>query len=115
MTFDPIFTGGLLAKHYICEVITATGTFMTCNPNTLYFSADSSFSFRLTNKLDPSQSKTVNWDVRFRVVQIDSAIIAEIDRLIGEIDAGIVDMHTGATSTGVTSDVGNLLLQQSHT
>ncbi len=65
VTFDPIFTGSFLSKNYICEVITATGTLTTCNPNTLYFSTGSSFSFHLTSKVDPSQSRTVSWVVRF--------------------------------------------------
>lgn len=115
MTFDPIFAGGLLAKNYICEVITATGTLTTCNPNTLYFSSDTSFSFRLTSKSDPSHSRSVSWDVRFTVPQNNIAISTDIDNLIGEINTGIVDIYSGTTSTGTIKDSNILLLQQSNT
>lgn len=112
MTFDPIFTGGLLEKNYICGVITATGTLTTCNPNTLYFSTGSSFSFRLTSKVDPSQSRMVSWDVRFSVLQNSTSIGLEIDGLIGEINAGIIDIYTGMTNTGAIQDPNSLTLQQ---
>ncbi len=91
VTFDPIFTGGLLAKNYICEVITATGTLVTCNPNTLYFSADSSFSLRLTSKSTPSQSRTVSWGVSFTIVQHKSST-----------GGNIGTSSTWFTSTGTT-------------
>lgn len=64
-TFEPIFTTGFVSKNYVCEVITQTGSQNTCNPNTLYFPTDGYLIFRLTSKVDPSQSRTVRWDVKF--------------------------------------------------
>ena len=121
VTFDPIFTGGLIAKNYICEVITATGTFATCNPNTLYFSTDSSFSLRLTSKSVPSQSRTVSWGVSFTVVQHNSSTGGNIGT--GTVWSGSWASETsgwqgsGITSTGTTdSDTTNSgILQQSYT
>ena len=101
MTFDPIFTGWLLARDYICEVITATGVLTTCNPNTLYFSTDSSFALRLTSKLDPSQSRMMRWDVRFIVVQMSSSTGWIIATLSGASDNS-ESQSTGAIYPGTT-------------
>ena len=130
VTFDPIFTGGILAKNYICEVITATGTLATCNPNTLYFSADSSFSLRLTSKLVPSQSRTVSWGVRFTVAQDNSSTGGNIGissswfTSTGTTRSGSWASETSESvqsrawewqGTGVTQDLSTPTLQDSST
>lgn len=101
VTFDPIFTGGLLAKNYLCEVITATGTLTTCNPNILYFSTDSSFSFRLVNKSDPSQSRTVTWGISF-IARQDNSLTGSISSTGGVIDTGVTNTGTTSSSSGIT-------------
>ena len=65
VSFEEIFTGSFLAKDYICEMITGSGTLTTCNPNTLYFTENSSFGFRLTSKKDMSKMKSHYWDIIF--------------------------------------------------
>jgi hypothetical protein len=52
-------------RDYVCEIITGSGTLTTCNPNTLYFTENASFGFRLTSKKNPSKMKSQYWDVVF--------------------------------------------------
>ncbi len=75
MTLDPIFTGAFLAKNYTCEVITDTGSIMSCNPNTLYFSTGGSLGIRLTSKIDQSQSRGISWDIIFGSVETQSLVV----------------------------------------
>ncbi len=75
ITFDPIFTGWLLMKDYICEVITESGSSTTCNPNTLYFSTGSLFTFRLTSKIDWSKSISKSWSVVYRAFEKDTLLV----------------------------------------
>ncbi|MBC7503738.1 lamin tail domain-containing protein [Candidatus Gracilibacteria bacterium] len=115
ITFDPIFTGSFHSKNYICEVITATGTLTTCNPNTLYFTTPSSFSLRLTSKVDPSQSKTVNWGVSFMILQDNSStqVIDTGATISRGHNTGIENL--GIISTGAIQDSNTQILEQSFT
>lgn len=70
LTFDPIFTGWLFEKDYICEIITPVWTLLTCNPNTQYFSSWSMLTFRLTKKTEPNQSKNITWEILYRPIGI---------------------------------------------
>ena len=104
VTFDPIFTGSFLSKNYICEVITATGTLTTCNPNTLYFSTGSSFSLRLTSKVDLSQSRMVSWEVRFTGTSLTDS---QNNSSTGGTTIAIINTGTLTTNTGTTAS-GNI-------
>ena len=100
ITFDPIFTGSILARDYICEVITDSGSMNTCNPNTLYFLTGSLFSLRIINKIDTSQSVTRSWWVIYSNIltsTINSWSVSgsEIDNPISNI------LDSWATDSGV--------------
>lgn len=79
VNFEAIFIGSFLEKNYNCQIMTATGTFSTCNPSTMYFSTGSSFSLKLVSKSDPTQSKIVSWEVKFSQKSIESILPSLID------------------------------------
>jgi hypothetical protein len=114
VTFDPIFTGSFLSKNYLCEVVTATGTLTTCNPNTLYFSTDSSFSFRLTSKIDPSQSRSVIWEVRFASIENNSSTWNTNTGATTEQNppSPLWQGGTGTTNTGATSSSSGIIFPE---
>lgn len=100
VTFEPIFTGWLLAKNYTCEVMTETGVLATCNPNTLYFSSGGVFTFRITSKIDLSQSRTMSWGVRFEANTNTIGIgTGSQTPLSPPFSGGLDTMSTGATNT----------------
>lgn len=68
LTFEPIFSGWLLERDYICEIITPVWSLLTCNPNTQYFLSWGVLTFRLTKKSDPNQSRSITWEIIYRAI-----------------------------------------------
>jgi hypothetical protein len=70
----------------------------TCNPNTLYFSTGSLFGFRLTSKIDPTQSRSMSWEVRFASSTVGNTGTYTEQNPPSPLSQG----GTGTTSTGTT-------------
>jgi hypothetical protein len=102
MTLDLIFTGWVLAWDYTCEVISSSGTLSTCNPNTIYFSTGGLITFRLTSKIDPTQSMSMTWPVIF--ANIDTGSGSGPSDIPGWWGTGSTD--SGSSNTGsIDSDI----------
>ncbi len=96
VTFDPIFTGWLLARDYICEVITDSGSIGTCNPNTLYFSTGGSFIFYLSKNGDTNQYREIRFSVIYNLTNDSSWVINATSWSISG------SWNTSTTNSGVT-------------
>ncbi len=106
ITLDPIFSGGILEKNFKCEFRIGTGSMVTCNPNTMYFSGSNAIQVHLTSNLDPSQSSSMTWEVLYR--SIDIPIDARTGNLV---DTG--SSHTGWVVRSMVN-TGSQALPHSH-
>ncbi len=50
LTLESLFTGSFLPKNYTCRIISWTGTYDSCNPNTLYYVESGSLILSIFHK-----------------------------------------------------------------
>ena len=72
LTLEPIFTGWLLMRDYICEVGTGTTVLIDCNPNTLHFTSSGILMIRLREKLHPEHFQEQIFPILFSLVSSQS-------------------------------------------